>query len=548
MEKRNASLWQTGMLVGALLTLPLLALSYLGNRALGLPFIAFDFFDWLGRTLPGWIVTPGIDAIVAVIRALNLGPTATTAKLAEQLMGVGGILALGAAAGSVFFSLMPRINKRGYYAGIGFGLVAGLLMLAISAAINRPSTLPLALHWLWLLGICIVWGVAHQWVYNDLNSKGKFIKSDGTVMEVEAVDRRQFLVRLGGATATISVIGAGLGSLLGAREQTAPRVNVGNGEIAGDGVRWSSNNDLPNVDASLEPAPGTRPEFSSLEQHYRIDINSVPPIVDGSTWTLPITGLVENPLNLTMAQIQAYEPIDRFITLSCISNPIGGDLISTQRWTGTSLKQILEDARPLENAAYVKITAADGFHEVISLQQVMDDERIMLTYYWDGVPLEVEHGYPLRIYIPDLYGMKQPKWITGLELIEFFEEGYWVRRGWDEVARVNVTSVIDTVAVRDTYEQNGRMFVPIGGIAYAGARGILNVEVRVDNGEWAQARLRTPLSDTTWVIWRYDWAFASGQHTFEVRATNGSNTPQVETPRDVRPSGATGIHRVERTL
>jgi hypothetical protein len=178
----------------------------------------------------------------------------------------------------------------------------------------------------------------------------------------------------------------------------------------------------------------------------------------------------------------------------------------------------------------------------VDIESIMNDARIMLTYAWDGQPLTEGHGFPLRIYIPDYFGMKQPKWITRIEVVADYEEGYWVRRGWDEVARMRATSVIDTVAVDAIYEENGVMLVPIGGIAHAGARGIAKVEVQVDEGEWVEAALRAPLSETTWVIWRYDWPFTEGRHTFAVRCTESSGAPQIEDSAPPRPSGATGIH------
>jgi hypothetical protein len=144
--------------------------------------------------------------------------------------------------------------------------------------------------------------------------------------------------------------------------------------------------------------------------------------------------------------------------------------------------------------------------------------------------------------------MKQPKWITAIEVIDQFEEGYWVRRGWDKDAIVRATSVVDTVAVEDIIEDGDEMLVPIGGIAYAGVRGISKVEVRVDDGDWAEADLRAPLSSTTWTIWRYDWPFEAGNHTFYVRCYEGDSTPQIEEVADPRPSGATGIHSVDARL
>jgi hypothetical protein len=139
--------------------------------------------------------------------------------------------------------------------------------------------------------------------------------------------------------------------------------------------------------------------------------------------------------------------------------------------------------------------------------------------------------------------MKQPKWITGVEFIEGNQEGYWVRRGWDADAIARATSVIDTVATDSIVEgADGRRLIPIGGIAWAGDRGIGRVEVRIDGGEWTLAQLRAPISDRTWQLWRYDWEFSEGRHQFEVRCIEPDGTPQLERAEPTRPSGATGIH------
>ncbi len=187
--------------------------------------------------------------------------------------------------------------------------------------------------------------------------------------------------------------------------------------------------------------------------------------------------------------------------------------------------------------------SVDDFHEVVALDAIRADERIMLTYAWDGLPLPAEHGFPLRIYIPDRYGMKQPKWIEAIEAIDHDEAGFWVHRGWDSVARTRATSVIDTIGVgMMVIQADQAMRIPIGGIAHAGTRGISRVEVRVDDGPWQQARLREPISPTTWVIWRFDWPFQPGEHTFTVRCFEGDGTPQIEARSPIRPSGATGLH------
>jgi hypothetical protein len=222
---------------------------------------------------------------------------------------------------------------------------------------------------------------------------------------------------------------------------------------------------------------------------------------------------------------------------------VGGDLIGTTRWTGVSLKRLLPEWKLQPHATHLKIRSADGFYEVVPIETIQTDDRVMLAYAWDGAPLTAAHGFPLRIYIPDRYGMKQPKWIETIDATDHWEPGYWVERGWDREARMKATSVIDTIAVNMMIgpEAEGAR-VPIGGIAHAGVRGISKVEISLDGGPWQAAQLRTPLSGQTWVIWRYDWPMQRGKHTFTVRCFDGAGTPQIVAEAPPHPSGATGLN------
>ncbi len=296
----------------------------------------------------------------------------------------------------------------------------------------------------------------------------------------------------------------------------------------------------------MKPVPGTRAELTPVPDHYRIDINTAPPVVLEGSWRLKIGGLVAQPSMFTLDQLRSYEPLHQFITLSCISNLVGGDLIGTTRWTGVSLKRLLPELKLLPNATHLKIRSADGFYEVVALDTIHADDRAMLAYAWDGVPLTVKHGFPLRIYIPDRYGMKQPKWIESIDAIDRWEPGYWVARDWDREARMKATSVIDTIAVDMMIGQAGQgTRLPIGGIAHAGVRGISKVEVRVDEGEWQAAQLRTPLSGQTWVIWRYEWPMQKGKHSFTVRCFDGAGVAQIV---EEAPTASQRRHRVEYTV
>ena len=533
---RRPGIWG-GLFVAAMLTAALIGVFFFGWRVAGLPFVPFDTFDWLTRLLPGRLIALGIDTMVTLIRLLSLGPISSTAKMAEQTMAIAGLFIAGVVAGLIVFVILAAGRRtHGLTVGLAFGLVLGITAMLISLHASETASVSPTAGAVWVLAAFLVWGAALGRAQERLIGLEQTSDAAGDAA-VERIDRRRFLVKLGGATAVITVAGAELGELAEARRRQAVM-------MAGGGpIRWSATHPLPNANAAVQPASGTRPEFTPLERHYRIDINTVPPKVDEHQWRLRIAGLVEKPLTFTLQDLQRYEPMHQFVTLSCISNPVGGDLIGTTRWTGVSLQRLLADVRLKPGATHLKIRSADQFFEVVSLDSIKADPRIMLTYAWDGVPLEQEHGFPLRIYIPDIHGMKQPKWIESIEVTDHSEPGYWVQRGWNEVAQMHATSVIDTVAVdMSIIGADRRKLVPIGGIAHAGARGISKVEVQVDDGPWEQAQLRTALSQLTWVIWKYDWPFQAGKHTFTVRCYDGSGTPEIATPSPAAPNGATGLH------
>ena len=533
-----------GLFVAAMVTASVIAVFFLGWRVVGLPFAPFDIFDWTTRVLPGRVISLGIGIMVAAIRGLHLGPTAETAKMAEQAMGVIGFFVMGLVVGVILFGVIRAF--RGRYAdglGLGFGMAVGVPVALISNHAGQTATTPPIINALWIVAVFLIWGLVLGRSFRRLiqaTGTAFFSVQEGSEgaasVEVQRIDRRRFLVQLGGATAAITVVGAVVGELAEANRRKMM-------SAVGATGRWSATHPLPNADAAVKPVPGTRPEFTPLERHYRIDINTIPPAVNEGHWRLNISGLVEKPLAFTLDELRRYDPLHQFVTLSCISNPVGGDLISTTRWTGVSLQHLLPALRLKPSGSHLKIHAADGFFEVVPIEAIKGDERLMLAYAWDGVPLTREHGFPLRIYIPDVYGMKQPKWITAIEVTDHWEPGFWVERGWDKVAQMKSTSVIDVVAMDMTIISGDQgKLIPVGGIAHAGARGISKVELQVDEGPWQPAMLRTPLSALTWVIWRYDWPFQHGKHTFTVRCYDGQGAPQIVAEAPPDPSGATGLY------
>ena len=527
-----------GLFVTSMVTAALIGIFFAGWKLAGLPFVPFDSFDWLTRVLPGRVLGLGIGIMVDAIRALHLGPTSETAKTVEHAIAITGLFVMGIVGGAILFSILrTRRTVHPVLLGLVLGIVAALPAMLISTQASETATVDPGLRGVWILVVFAAWGailgrVGQQVI--GIEAANSTVES-ATKPRIERIDRRHFLVRLGGSAAAITVLGALVGELAETRRKESAMMTASE-------PRWSAIHALPNAASAVQPAPGTRPEFTSLENHYRIDINAIPPKVDEQRWRLKITGLVEQPLSLTLEQLRGYEPMHQFVTLSCISNPVGGDLIGTTRWTGVSLQRLLPDLRLQPTATHLKIRSADEFFEVVALDAIKADERIMLTYAWDGVPLRREHGFPLRIYIPDVHGMKQPKWIESIEFTDHWEPGFWVVRGWNKVAQMHATSVIDTVAVDMTIiAGDNRKLVPIGGMAHAGDRGISKVEVQVDDGPWEQALIRTPLSQLTWAVWRYDWPFRPGKHKFSVRCYDGNGTLQIAAPNPPEPDGATGL-------
>ncbi|MCS6835224.1 MAG: molybdopterin-dependent oxidoreductase [Anaerolineae bacterium] len=535
-----------GALLGALTMPALMALLALTHTLLGLPFLPLDVLDWLARALPGPLVTFGVDSLVAALLALGLGATIdSAAKLAEQIMA----LSLFWIAGLLLVSLLFALRQRGQKAGVGalLGLAAAVPLILILPSVQFLTQADPLLSAAWVLLVLVSYFSLMSRAYDALRPvPAPEAAQSGAALKT--LDRRSFLIGLGGASAVLTVVGAGLSALLARRDEpelvlTTPRPRPDPLTIV-DG----QGNPLPNAADPLVPAPGTRPEYTPVADHYRIDINTRPVEIRAQDYRLQIVGKVENPVEWTLDEIYAMPTADAFITMACISNPIGGSLISTTKWTGVPMREVLARVKPAADAVALHIFGEDGFDEYLPLAWIEADERIMLCHSFDGAPLPVKNGFPLRVHIPDRYGMKQPKWITRIEVVSRAGEGYWVRRGWSADAFVRATSVIDTVAVDSAYERDGILYVPIGGIAWAGARGVGKVEVQVDDSGWQEAALRAPLSERTWVIWRYDWPFSEGRHRFTVRATEADGTPQIREEAPVRPDGATGYHSQAVTL
>jgi DMSO/TMAO reductase YedYZ molybdopterin-dependent catalytic subunit len=537
--------WLLGGVAGGLTALTVAALAYLGNRFAGLPFFPFDLFDWVTRILPGRLVIATIELMVKVLDALHLGPTSVVAKQAEQSIAILQFLLGGVVLGLLLIWLERRFGGR---ASLTAGVVLWLGALVVEAWLGFSTTgfssATSLFSVIWLGILMVGWGAVLGRLVGEPAPQATAVPDQAetptpparTAQKQEGLSRRQFLYLVGAGSfvAWVSALGVSLASGSGASTETqstpaAPAL----GETSGPDQSPSQ----AELESRFAPVPGTRPELTSTADFYRIDINTVPPQVDGNTWQLQLDGMVDHPLTLSLEDLRAMPAQSQAITLECISNPIGGDLTSTAVFTGVPFKLVLQQAGVQAGAQAVDIQAVDGFYESVPMAEAMDD-RTLLVYAMNGAPLPAAHGYPLRIYIPNHFGMKQPKWIQSMRVVPQGQTGYWVERGWSEQAIVKTTSVIDAVNTQDSSQTK---VVPVGGIAYAGARGISKVEVQVDNGEWQAAELRDPsLSPLTWVQWRFLWSANPGRHVLRVRCTDGDGALQDTTVADTFPNGATG--------
>ena len=296
-------------------------------------------------------------------------------------------------------------------------------------------------------------------------------------------------------------------------------------------------------------------QITPNDEFYRVDVNVIPPSVDASTWSLNLHGLVGTPTSLSYDQLLALPAIEEYATLECVSNKVGGDLMSTALWKGPRLNDVLSRAGVGSGADYVVFRCRDGYDVGIPLDRAMMDGTI-LAYEMNGAQLPVDHGYPVRAIVPGLYGMMNAKWITEIELVSGVYEGFWQRRGWENDAHYQTGSIIVTPGdspLRDRFPISGSMTditgntIGVAGVAFAGDRGITKVEVSTDGGNtWEAASLQDPLSGYTWVFWKYEWnPPATGSYKLMVRATDGTGQVQVATMTDPFPNGATGYQAID---
>jgi hypothetical protein len=257
--------------------------------------------------------------------------------------------------------------------------------------------------------------------------------------------------------------------------------------------------------------------------------------------------MVDNEMELTFADLLERDQIERYVTLSCVSNEVGGGLVGNALFQGVRMKDVLDEAGVQPGATQVVSRSIDGWNCGSPTSVIMDGRDAMFAIAMNGEPLPAEHGYPVRLVVPGLYGyVSATKWVTDIELTRWEDfDGYWVPRGWSKEGPVKTMARIDRPGNRKTYSPNGDQVVDIAGLAWAVHRGISRVEVSIDEGDWIECELAGVPSDDTWRQWRYRWMdFTPGEHTVRARAYDGDGVPQPEQPKSVAPDGAQGYHGV----
>ncbi len=460
----------------------------------------------------------------------------TNDKLALTLVVAGAVLLAGAAIGLVA-RRSSLLASLAIVALVGVGTLAGLrdptgatLNVILSAAFQVAAGL-LVLEWL-------------MDAARPLPATGSAGTSTrpGTAIRPGSADasRRGFLVKAG-VLGALAFIGQAVGrSMLDNRAAAAASAGVA-------------------IPPTVDPAPSIAPENGfdiegitplvvANADFYRIDTALVTPTVDVATWSLRVFGMVDREVTLTFDELVALPLIDRYVTIACVSNEVGGALIGNAKWTGVRLADVLEMAGVQAGATQIVPRSVDGWAAGFPTDWVTAPERprdALIAVKMNGEPLPVAHGFPARLIVPGLYGyVSATKWLKEIELTtwEAFDS-YWVPRGWSKTAPVLTQARID-LPKRNAQHRVGDV-IQVAGVAWAMDRGVSKVEIRVDEGEWSPATLATPLGPQTWVQWRFAWkADAAGRHTFWVRATDGAGVPQEERVTRPDPDGARGYHSV----
>ncbi|WP_394250347.1 molybdopterin-dependent oxidoreductase [Arthrobacter pityocampae] len=450
-----------------------------------------------------------------------------TADKAVLLATIAVVIAVIAAAAGV---LEDRRNLAGRAVIVGFGILGGVAVASRPQSSTISFVAPAVAA---LVGIAVLAALVRA-----LRAWSRAADDGG---EDPLPARRRFLQGAGGTAAVAVAAG-----------------------VAATGVRSSqsavtqqrSSLTLPAPAETAPPAEGSFvPEGAELDvegiselvtpaaRFYRIDTALVVPVVDAAQWSLTVTGLVDREIEITFGDLLAQPLIERHVTLACVSNTVGGDLTGNARWLGWPVRELLARAGVRPEADMVLSRSVDGFTAGTPLEALTDARDALLAVGMNGEPLPVEHGFPVRLVVPGLYGfVSATKWVTELKVTRFADDtAYWSTRGWSERGPVKTSSRIDVPRTNASVPAGD---VVVGGVAWAQHRGVEAVEVRVDGGAWQPATLARPISADTWCQYSATLQLEAGEHTVQARAVDREGAVQSEDSVPPAPDGAEGLHTV----
>jgi DMSO/TMAO reductase YedYZ molybdopterin-dependent catalytic subunit len=430
-------------------------------------------------------------------------------SIAAVAVGVGAVVGLFA--------------RRRFGIAVVVFVVFGLVAMIAASADSQVSVLDAAIPAV----VAVVAGLATLRMLYNVAEPGRAPESD--------VSKRNFLLGAG-AVVGVAALSAGFGRALIER---AKRAVAGRADVVLPGAAVA----LPAVAASADfDVAALTPIIVPNDEFYRIDAALSVPRVDLQEWTLSVTGMVDRPYTIGFSDILDMRMVERDITLSCVSNPVGGGLVGNARWLGVPFTEILDRAGVRPDAEQIVGRSVDDFTVGFPVQAAYDGREALLAVGMNGEPLPFEHGFPARLVVAGLYGyVSATKWLSEIELTTWDGfDAYWVPRGWAKEAPIKTQSRIDTPAARAEIAAGNHV---VAGVAWAPTRSISKVEVQFgENADWVEAELSEPLSENSWIQWRVEWDAAPGRHVLRCRATDGDGNLQTDDIRPPAPDGATGWH------
>lgn len=503
------------------------------------------------------LIDPDASAFVAVGNSVrDLSPPAVTEFAISELGDLKGPLLFGGLGATLLVVAMIAglVSRRHAWPGMAFAAVIGLVGLA--AVLSQFNVEPLGVlapiaslvvgvgvfGWLHRLASRRVESPASEAAESDAAEQTDRLPEGQTDEKAQGVpSRRKFLITSAGVAVGAGVLGGGGQLLAGRLDVESSRANVGS---------LKPTTPAPAIPNGVDFASIGTPRFiTSNRDFYRVDTALLGvPQVRAEDWILRIHGMVDESKTFTFNDIRQRDLVERTITMTCVSNEVGGNYISTANFIGVPLRDLLEEAGVKSGSDQLFSTSVDGWTAGTPVEAVMDRNRgALLAIGMNGEALPAEHGFPARMVVPGLYGfVSATKWVADMELTTFdAKQSYWLKRDWAQKAPIKTQSRID---VPRSFANVPAGPVTIAGISWAQHIGIDKVEVRVDGGEWRPATLATEVNKQTWRMWKVDLELGAGGHTAEVRATDRNGRTQTEERVAPIPDGASGWHSRQFTV